>query len=392
MYDLCPLCGIIASPPPAETICQEVVDSSAVVSLPLAKKHNNTIHPVVARLQLLQMLNRSLLKTLPFIDLTNTNRSGSVASLLSRCRGLILVCLKNELWEDSIDNTKVSNVEPFELQLSRFKAAKHSKSGIPDDDAKFTCFSQAFRQFHNMSCVGLRHSDRIYRTLFIGEKAIDAGGPYRESIAMYCQELQSSCLSLMMPTPNARHSFGQNRDQWILNPGNLTLLKREMLIFLGKLMGIAIRGKEYLALNLSPIIWKLLVGETLSRDDLEGVDKFQVTSLEKLRDIDKEGIDAEMFQDIFFENFTVISTDNRVVELISNGANVPVTFQNRHEYCDLVISYRLKEFDESVKAVREGLNCIVPLSILTMFSWDQLERMVCGKKKHFLKKIYAMKI
>ena len=82
MYDLCPLCGIIASPPPVETICQEVeveVDSS-VVSLPLAKKHYNTIHPVVARLQLLQMLNRSLLKTLPFIDLTDTNRPGSVAS------------------------------------------------------------------------------------------------------------------------------------------------------------------------------------------------------------------------------------------------------------------------------------------------------------------------
>lgn len=37
----------------------------------------------------------------------------------------------------------------------------------------------------------------------------------------------------------------------------------------GKLMGIAIRNKEYLDLFLSPAVWKLIAGEPLTEADLK---------------------------------------------------------------------------------------------------------------------------
>lgn len=78
---------------------------------------------------------------------------------------------------------------------------------------------------------------------------------YRESFAMYTKELQSTALSLLLPTPNSRHGLGQNREKWLLNPDATSAVELEMLAFLGKLMGIAIRSKEYLALNLPSIVW-----------------------------------------------------------------------------------------------------------------------------------------
>ena len=292
---------------------------------------------------------------------------------------MIFSALKNGIWDKALEETESSRDEAsFDLELSRFRAAKHATKGLPDDEGRYTCFSQAFRQMHNKPPQLLRKSVRLYRTILAGEKAIDAGGPYRESFGMYCQELQSPVLSLLLPTPNGRHSIGQNRDQWVLNPGARSSLLREMFVFLGRLMGVAIRGKEYLTLSLPPIIWKSIVGENLTREDLEAVDQFLVISLDKLRDIDKEGIDASNFNDVFFETFTTVSTDNRVVELIPNGAAVPVLYDNRTEYCDLVIEYRLREFEEQVKAVREGLRMIVPFQLVSLYSWDQFERMVCG--------------
>jgi E3 ubiquitin-protein ligase HERC2 len=50
---------------------------------------------------------------------------------------------------------------------------------------------------------------------------------------MYTQELQSTALPLMIPTPNGRHSVGYNRDKWLLHPGSNSATHLEMFSFLG---------------------------------------------------------------------------------------------------------------------------------------------------------------
>jgi len=82
----------------------------------------------------------------------------------------------------------------------------------------------------------------------MGERAHDAGGPYRETWSVYCNELQSASLPLLRRTQNGIHSIGQNREQWVLNPDSTTTTHLEMYAFLGKLMGIVIRNREYLNL------------------------------------------------------------------------------------------------------------------------------------------------
>ena len=78
---------------------------------------------------------------------------------------------------------------------------------------------------------------------------------FRESFVMYAKELQSPFLPLLVRTPNGRSAVGYNRDKWLLNPGATSSTHTQMFQFLGKLMGIALRSKEYLALDIPSFIW-----------------------------------------------------------------------------------------------------------------------------------------
>lgn len=337
------------------------------------------LQPVEARFKLLQLLNKALESTISYFDLCTVDKPWSVASLLSACRGLIFEATKTPIWETAMNSSTSTSGSAFEMRISRSRAAKFSRSGQVDNEARHMVFSQVFRQMHTMPPSSLRRTDKLYNVMFAGERAQDAGGPYRESYAMMALELQSRSLPLLVRTPNGRDSVGQNREKWVLNPGATTSLHMDMFCFLGKLMGIAIRTKDYLALDIPPIIWKLLVGETPTREDLEAIDLFQIQSLDNLRNIHLQGIDAESFAYTFYETFVTISTDSRTVELIPNGSQKDVTFENRNHYCDLVEQYRLHEFDRQAAAVRQGLACMVPYRLLSIFTWDQLEEFVCGK-------------
>jgi hypothetical protein len=207
---------------------------------------------------------------------------------------------------------------------------------------------------------------------------------------MMMLELQSPALPLLIRTPNGTHAVGQNREKWLLNPGASSSLHMEMFCFLGKLMGIAIRSKNYLALNIPSIIWKLLAQDAPLIEDLEAIDLHQVQSLSDMRNIDLQGIDRNTFSDVFYETFTTMSSDQREVELMPGGRDKPVSFDNRLERCDLIEQYRLHEFDRQAAAVRRGLGSVVPQYLLGLFSWDQLEVMVCGRAKMDLALLKSM--
>lgn len=95
-------------------------------------------------------------------------------------------------------------------------------------------------------------------------------GPYRESFAEYCAELQSGALPVLIRCPNAVNDVGINREKWLPNPavgreGSSAALHGEMLLFLGRLMGVAIRSQQPLDLDIPSIVWKQLVRSPITR-------------------------------------------------------------------------------------------------------------------------------
>eukprot|EP00752_Nemacystus_decipiens_P002251 g2132.t2 len=334
---------------------------------------------IAARFEVLQQVNRKLRDALPYFDLTQIDRKWSAAHLLSSCRGLIFRAVKEPVLLSALSDTAFADGGQFDLNLSRSKAARHIHLGHTDTEGRWSVFGQAFRQMHNMHPRGLRTHSKLYNCVFMGERSQDAGGPYRESWSMYAQELQSTALPLLMRTPNGVHAAGVGRDRYVPNPGATSSAQVEMFIFLGKMMGHAMRSKEYLGLNLSVVVWKALVGQEVQLSDLENVDVLLTRSMQDIRTIDQKGVTRAIFSDIVMENFTALSLDDREVELRPGGKNIPVTWDNRLEYADLVEKQRLTECCAMVKHIRKGLSMVVPLAVLGMFNWDEVETLVCGK-------------
>ena len=70
-----------------------------------------------------------------------------------------------------------------------------------------------------------------------------------------------------------------------------------ILLVLGALMGLAVRSKNYLDLNLPSIVWKQITQSPLTRKDLEYIDKCSINYLDEMSNIDKRNInDNEAFK------------------------------------------------------------------------------------------------
>ncbi len=219
-----------------------------------------------------------------------------------------------------------------------------------------------------------------------GEGGRDAGGLFRDCISHICSDLQSSWVPLFIPVPNSK-GYGENQEKWIPNPLSLTSLHLSMYAFVGKLMGIAIRGKHILNLDLPSIVWKQLIGAEVTLRDLELIDRHCFNQIEELRsmtDDDNEN-DQLKFSYLGYTWSTVSSDGKTLIDLSppngGGGRAVPVRWEERQEYARKIEQARLNEFREQIDNIRKGLATIIPLQLLSLFTWQELELHVCGKNR-----------
>jgi len=78
------------------------------------------------------------------------------------------------------------------------------------------------------------------------------------------------------------------------------------------------------------------------------------------------------------ECWETTSSSGRFVPVVPGGRFTPLNFRNRVQYCDACIAYRLKEFDDLVVAVREGMAGIIPVPLLSLQTAQRFEQLVCG--------------
>jgi len=97
-----------------------------------------------------------------------------------------------------------------------------------------------------------------------------------------------------------------------------------------------------------------------------------------MRNLEREGIGEQEFSDVIDENFTTADSSLRTIELIENGSEVPVTYHNAQEYAGLVEKCRLSEGEPQYAAIRKGMSAIIPMNLLSLFNWKQVETKVCG--------------
>jgi hypothetical protein len=351
-----------------------------------AKELGNAFEPYAAneltfRAALLHRFNQLLARHLPLVH-TGLARKGdsTLGGRICKLRAAVLTEIKSGALEQALSST-TSDSDAMIVLLNRFKAMKQRPRADAEGSGVGTLFVQLHTQIGRVKPRALCRQDKAFRCNFVGEAADDHGGPYREAIASICSELQSPALPLFIRCPNGVHGVGAHRDAYVPNPSAVSSQQIDWFFFVGQLLGLALRQKEtQLALSLPSVVWKQLVAQPMDASDLEAFDAMCLQSLDKLRHIDDEGVDASTFSDVIFETFVTQLSDGSDVALLPGGAGLEVTYDGRLEFCDLVQQARLHEASQQCDAILQGLSSLVPQRLLSLFTWDQLELLACGSK------------
>ena len=75
----------------------------------------------------------------------------------------------------------------------------------------------------------------------------------------------------------------------------------------------------------------------------------------------------------------VVNNAGEEKELFRGADTIPVTSENYIKYVELCQRYRIDELKDSA-CHRTGMSTIVPVGMLNLWTWEELELNVCGKK------------
>ena len=246
-----------------------------------------TVAALRTRLLTLQLLNERVSSLLPMLDFSVKPGVSPLTDSVRALRRLIFWSTKHSLWERALEATQAGGPSLGTVKINRFKANRLRDKGKCDVRGTRSCFGQLFRLINRNAAVGFRvgTGQRAWRTVFLGEGGVDAGGLYRELLFCMCKELQSPQLPLFILCPNGREQIGQNRDKWVPRPSSVSPLLLSMFEFLGKLMGLAIRTKSLLSMDLPSIVWKALIGAPIEEADVVAIDRLSFKLIEFMASI-----------------------------------------------------------------------------------------------------------
>ena len=329
------------------------------------------------RFAVLKRINLSLSEVLPLINFKPRYAPTGLGRLFANptAKKLILLSTKVDAWTKMLDNyyNRASSASMPAITVSR----KLDNTG---DDLEDTLFMQTFYQIQNFPTSTLRRRDQSFRVRFAGEAGNDVGGLYRDLFTEICTELRQGRPKLFFVPDNVR----ETRSKALLpRPSLASSLDDKMFEFCGALMGIAaLQQGASLSMDISPFVWKVFVGEKLSPEN--GLAEVDETAY-KMYSFVQGATDTAIEAVLEGTKFTALRSDAvdlpesmRLQELCPFGREKLVSANNAKEYVSLLAQFRLQECMPQIAAMLRGFGSIVPSRLLPMFTWQELENLICG--------------
>ena len=370
---------------------------------------------------IIKYFNNCLVEALPFIKPPDYYMSSSpslteegyinipfprtISAFLSSARGIMFSFIKNGLVKEVLSATEYTEEEvqipTFKFERLSIASSVEKKNAIinklnsNDDDngnvnndnqveykIEDSMFLQAYEQskvvdvafFRSKKMPGDPHVG--FKVEFKNELVQGLGGPYRQFFSDISTEL-TSFLPLLIPTSNNTADKGEFKDRFTLSSSYNSSTALNHFEFLGVLMGICIRTGVHLTLDLASIIWKKIIDEPIGIEDVYQYDEGLYNMITAITDKD---LTVDAFNNNFNYTFTCELTDRTIKELLPDGNNLKVNFTERLKYANLVVSARLSECDMQIDSIRKGLSKIIPISLLKLLTYKELEQLVCGAK------------
>ncbi|KAL3774838.1 hypothetical protein ACHAW5_007959 [Stephanodiscus triporus] len=211
---------------------------------------------------------------------------------------------------------------------------------------------------------------KYWRFEFMGEIGIDAGGLAREWFQLVSEEIFNPDMGLWLPSAS-------NQMAMRINPASEISCPEDHLIyfrFWGRVMGKALFDGHLVAGHMVRHMYKHILGWPVMFEDLKLPDEEYYNSLKSSLEV--ENVDDLCVDFTFTENAL---GENRVVELMEGGKDVPVTNQNLPEFLEANLKYHLMDrVKPQLTELLLGFYDVIPESLLTIFDFQELELLMCG--------------
>ncbi|BGP22577.1 hypothetical protein JCM10295v2_001462 [Rhodotorula toruloides] len=173
---------------------------------------------------------------------------------------------------------------------------------------------------------------------------------------------------LFEPTEKTSYTLQINPKSGI-NPEHL-----DYFTFVGRAVGMAIFHRRFLDAHFATSIYKACLDRPIGLEDMATIDAQLWQSLTWMAENDiTDVLDLDFTSQ--YESFGTLET----CELVPDGASIPVTESNKHEYIRLLCEHRLKgRVEAQLGALKRGLGEIVPLKELRVFDEKELELLIGG--------------
>ena len=190
---------------------------------------------------------------------------------------------------------------------------------------------------------------------FHGEEGVDAGGVTREWFQVLSRQMFNPDYYLFLPVAADRTTFHPNVMSGV-NEEHLMFFK-----FIGRIIGKALYEGRALDCHFSRAVYKRILGKTVSIKDMETLDLQFYKSLLWMLENDISDVITDSFS-VETDNFGVI----KIVDLIENGRNIPVTEENKQDYVQHMIEYRMIEsVKEQLENFLKGNRAVLLLIIIS---------------------------
>ncbi|KAJ4001408.1 hypothetical protein F5050DRAFT_1560835 [Lentinula boryana] len=203
---------------------------------------------------------------------------------------------------------------------------------------------------------------------FDGEDGLDYGGLSREFFFLLSHEMFNPFYCLFEYSAHDNYTLQINPASGV-NPEHLNYFK-----FIGRCLGLGIFHRRFLDAYFIVSFYKMILKKKVTLADLESVDAELHRGMTWMLEND--------ITDIIDETFT--TTEERfgemvTVELKPGGEDVPVTQENKKEYVECIVDYRIsKRVKEQFDAFMSGFSELIPQDLITVFDERELELLIGG--------------
>ncbi|KAI0913926.1 HECT-domain-containing protein [Ustulina deusta] len=227
-------------------------------------------------------------------------------------------------------------------------------------------FEDSFAEISRQSATDLKKRLMIK---FDGEDGLDYGGLSREFFFLLSHEMFNPFYCLFEYSAHDNYTLQINPHSGI-NPEHLNYFK-----FIGRVVGLAIFHRRFLDAFFIGALYKMVLGKAVQLADMEGVDADFHRSLQWMLDNDISGGILEQTFSTEDERFGVMTVE----DLIPNGRDIDVTNENKKEYVDLMVKWRIeKRIAEQFQAFKDGFQELIPHDLINVFDERELELLIGG--------------